>query len=199
MNPELELLNDLRAARVLVWNKGEDRLGFSFPQDTGFPQELKDRVKEGKQRLLPLLALNGIDSEEQARQTTHYRLPDDAHDRSLHSIQQGMYLQSRIDELGYTYTIPLFVELTGIDADAAERAVRALLATEPVLRMRVHEDLSYELLPADSYDIARTRLAAGSWTRCGRSGPGRPYRWPTGGWSGPRSSNSPTARPSSSG
>ncbi|MER6306840.1 amino acid adenylation domain-containing protein [Streptomyces sp. NPDC001657] len=160
MNPELELLNDLRAARVLVWNKGEDRLGFSFPQDTGFPQELKDRVKEGKQRLLPLLALNGIDSEEQARQATHYKLPDDAHDRSLHSIQKGMYLQSRIDELGYTYTIPLFVELTGIDADAAERAVRALLATEPVLRMRVHEDLSYELLPADSYDIARIRLAA---------------------------------------
>ncbi|MET9647510.1 non-ribosomal peptide synthetase/type I polyketide synthase [Streptomyces syringium] len=160
MNPELELLNDLRSARVLIWNKGDDRLGFSFPQDTGFPPELKDRVKENKERLLRVLELTGIDSQERARQATHYKLPDEAHDRSIRTIQKGMYLQSRIDELGCTYTIPLFVELTGADTESAERAVRALLAAEPILRMRVHEDLSYELVPADAYEITRTRVTA---------------------------------------
>ncbi|MDQ1015676.1 non-ribosomal peptide synthetase/type I polyketide synthase [Streptomyces afghaniensis] len=160
MNPELELLNDLRAAGVLLWAKGEDRLGFSVPQETGFPQPLKDRVSRSKRDLLRILELNRVDSEERARRTTHWKLPEAAHDRTLLSVQRGMYLQSRIDELGHTYTIPLFVELTGTDADAAERSVRALLAAEPILRMRVHEDLSYEVLPADAFTVARGSVTA---------------------------------------
>ncbi|MER7492760.1 amino acid adenylation domain-containing protein, partial [Streptomyces pharetrae] len=158
MNPEQELLNDLRSAGVLLWAKGEDRLGFSFPQDTGFPQPLKDRVSRSKRELLRILELNRVDSEERARRTTHWKLPDAAHERTLLSVQRGMYLQSRIDALGHTYTIPLFVELTGTDADAAERSVRALLATEPILRMRVRDDLSYEVLPADAFTVARTSV-----------------------------------------
>ncbi|MEV5731560.1 amino acid adenylation domain-containing protein, partial [Streptomyces pharetrae] len=160
MNPELELLNDLRSAGVLLWAKGEDRLGFSFPQDTGFPQPLKDRVSRSKRELLRILELNRVDSEERARRTTHWKLPDAAHERTLLSVQRGMYLQSRIDALGHTYTIPLFVELTGTDADAAERSVRALLAAEPILRMRVRDDLSYEVLPADAFTVARTGVTA---------------------------------------
>ncbi|CAL9553974.1 amino acid adenylation domain-containing protein [Streptomyces sp. enrichment culture] len=160
MNPELQLLNELRSAGVLLWTKGEERLGFSFPQNAGFPQPLKDRVSRSKRELLRILELNRVDSEERARRTTHWKLPDTAHERTLLSVQRGMYLQSRIDALGHTYTIPLFVELTGTDADAAERAVRALLTAEPVLRMRVGDDLSYEVLPADAVTVARTSVAA---------------------------------------
>ncbi|MEY9995640.1 amino acid adenylation domain-containing protein/non-ribosomal peptide synthase protein (TIGR01720 family) [Streptomyces sp. V4I8] len=158
MNSELELLNDLRAAGVLLWAKGEGRLGFSFPQATGFPQPLKERVSRRKRELLRILELNQADSEERARRTTHWKLPDAAHDRTLLSVQKGMYLQGRIDALGHTYTIPLFVELTGTDAESAERAVHALLAAEPILRMRVREDLSYDVLPADAFTVARGRV-----------------------------------------
>ena len=48
MNSELELLNDLRSAGVLLWAKGEGRLGFSFPQDTGFPQPLVQQGGEAR-------------------------------------------------------------------------------------------------------------------------------------------------------
>ncbi|MGH8793949.1 MAG: amino acid adenylation domain-containing protein, partial [Stackebrandtia sp.] len=160
MNPELELLHDLKTAGVLIWSKGEDRLGFSFPQDSGFPPELKQRMADRKLPLLRILELNGVDSAERARQVAHCKLPDDARDTTIHSIQKGMYLQSQIDELGFTYTIPLFVELTGADADGAERAVRALLRTEPILRMRLDEDLSYEVAPVEAFDVARVRIAA---------------------------------------
>ncbi|CAM5295010.1 hypothetical protein SGLAM104S_05313 [Streptomyces glaucescens] len=118
-------------------------------------------MSRSERELLRILELNRVESEERARRTTsHWKLPDAAHERTLLSVQRGMYLQSRIDALGHTYTIPLFVELTGTDADAAERSVRALLAAEPILRMRVRDDLSYEVLPADAFTVARTGVTA---------------------------------------
>ncbi|MGW0890743.1 amino acid adenylation domain-containing protein [Saccharopolyspora sp. NPDC002578] len=157
---ELELLHELRAGRVLVWCKDNGRLGFSFDKEVGFPQELRDRVSEVKDELLELLRVNGIDSPERARATAVHKVPGDRTGRRLPSVQRGMYLQSRIDALGCTYTIPLFVDLPQADPEFARRAVRALLEQEPILRTRVHEDLEWDLLPVDAFDVATTRIPA---------------------------------------
>src|SRR6187431_2819052 len=104
----LQLLGELRTHGIALWNKGGGQLGFSFPKETGFPEALKERVKVHKGELLALLTLNAIDSEQRAKSRVYFKLPGEQHVRALQSIQKGMYLQSRIDPLPYTYTIPLF-------------------------------------------------------------------------------------------
>ncbi|WP_020480256.1 hybrid non-ribosomal peptide synthetase/type I polyketide synthase [Nocardiopsis kunsanensis] len=159
---ELELLHELRAARVLVWAKDNGRIGFSHDKESGFPEELRQRVGESKEALLELLRINGVDSRERARATTVYKVPTDrSARRPLFSIQRGMYLQGRIDELGYTYTIPLAVELPNAEPDLAERAVRALLDVEPILRTRVYDDLTQDTRPTNECAVARRTVGAG--------------------------------------
>ncbi|MFR9730641.1 amino acid adenylation domain-containing protein [Saccharopolyspora sp. MS10] len=155
---ELELLHELRAARVLVWRKDNGRLGFSHDKDGGFPPELRDRVVEAKDELLELLRVNRIDSAERARTTAVCKVPEHRRDRRLTSVQRGMYLQSRIDALGCTYTIPLFVDLPRAEPEFARQAVRALLEREPILRTRVRDDLGWDPLPVESFEIGTARV-----------------------------------------
>src|SRR5690606_31446387 len=120
----LELLHELRAARVLVWSKDNGRIGFSYDKGSGFPDELRNRVGRHRDELLEILYVNGVDSSEAARATTVYKVPAlEAERRPLFSIQRGMYVQSQLDDLGCTYTIPLFIELPDAEPGLAEKAV----------------------------------------------------------------------------
>ncbi|WP_277670070.1 non-ribosomal peptide synthetase/type I polyketide synthase [Saccharomonospora viridis] len=155
----LELLHELRAARVLVWSKDNGRIGFSYDKGSGFPDELRNRVGRHRDELLEILYVNGVDSSEAARATTVYKVPAlEAERRPLFSIQRGMYVQSQLDDLGCTYTIPLFIELPDAEPGLAEKAVRALLAAEPVLRARVHDDLTYDVCSPNAFTVERRSL-----------------------------------------
>ncbi|WP_143342528.1 non-ribosomal peptide synthetase/type I polyketide synthase, partial [Crossiella equi] len=159
MSTAVELLHDLRAAKVLVWAKEGGKLGFSADKTLGFPDELRERVRTARAELLAVLQRNGVDSAERAERTTFHRLPL-AETGELRSIQRAMYLQSRMDELAGTYTIPLFVELPGADPQRAGQALRALLDGEPLLRMAVQEDLTYRILSTEDIPV-ETRQVSG--------------------------------------
>nr|CCA29203.1 non-ribosomal peptide synthetase/polyketide synthase [Myxococcus xanthus] len=154
----LQLLGELKAHGIVLWLKGGGQLGYSVPKDTGFPDALKEQVRQHKGELLDLLALNGIDSAQRARDSVYLKLPAGQRPRALHSIQKGMYLQSRIDALPYTYTIPLFVRLQHADLERLDAALVSLLERHPILRMSVAEDLSFTFWELEQHPIQHVRV-----------------------------------------
>lgn len=117
---------------ILLWAKADDRLGFSVDKDIGFDADLKAEVAARKDELLTLLQDNGVTSEQLAKEKSFLRLPPSSWPLALDSIQQGMYLQSDIDGLPYTYTVPLFIGLPQVDIARLRNALQNFTASAPV-------------------------------------------------------------------
>lgn len=116
---------------ILLWAKADDRLGFSVDKDIGFDADLKAEVAARKDELLTLLQDNGVTSEQLAKEKSFLRLPPSSWPLALDSIQQGMYLQSDIDGLPYTYTVPLFIGLPQVDIARLRNALQNFYGISP--------------------------------------------------------------------
>lgn len=154
------LLYQLQEYRILLWNNNEGNLAFSVDKSIGFPQELKEQVKNYKAELLFLLEYNDIHSEEQAKCCGFYKIPEQLHKRELQTIQKGMYLQTTLDEQKATYTVPLFVLFKNANPNVLKQAIQYLVNKNPILRMRIVDELNYEILPENCLTIHECSISA---------------------------------------
>ncbi|MTW06220.1 non-ribosomal peptide synthetase, partial [Pseudoduganella ginsengisoli] len=156
-----ELLYQLKQQKIQLWAKPDGNLGFSVGQQDGFPADLKARVAAAKADLLDILRFNDIGSEAQARATEFYRLPEAFQPRVLSNIQQGIYLQARLDSLPYSYNVPVFIEVDDMPAAQAARAVRALLARQDMLRLKIGADMACGCFDVEEFTVAEVEIDAG--------------------------------------
>ncbi|CAI1711099.1 Linear gramicidin synthase subunit D [Serratia marcescens] len=156
-----DLLNNLKKNNILLWAKADDRLGFSVDKDIGFDADLKAEVAARKDELLALLQDNGVTSEQFAKETSFLRLPPSSWPLALDSIQQGMYLQSDIDGLPYTYTVPLFIGLPQVDIARLRNALQTFLRHQPLLRQSIDSDMKRVFLAPEQFALEVERI---SWS-----------------------------------
>lgn len=158
----IALLYQLKAQKIELWLKNDDQLAFSFDKAIGFPDALKQAVKAQKTSLLSILSHNAISTEALAKSTAYYQVPDNLMNHRLRSIQQGMYLQSCIDDDRATYTIPLFYRLKNCDHVVLSEAIHALLEQNRILRMSIDEKLDFHFLPASQFQIELGEIRDGA-------------------------------------
>ncbi|WP_027272405.1 amino acid adenylation domain-containing protein, partial [Legionella sainthelensi] len=154
------LLYQLQEYRILLWKNDEGNLAFSVDKSVGFPQELKEQVKNYKTELLFLLEYNDIHSEEQAKYCGFYKIPEQLHKWELQTIQKGMYLQTTLDEQKATYTVPLFVLFKNANPNVLKQAILHLVNKNPILRMHIVDELNYEILPENGLTIHECSISA---------------------------------------
>lgn len=156
----VKLFNELKSQHIFLWVSREGQLGYSFDKEIGFPEEMKQLVIQYKEELIELLSNNQIQSEEQAKRTPYLALGKDHWPRTLSSIQQGMYLQSQIDHLPYTYTIPLFIAFQDLNAVRMHQAIHAFLMRHPIFCQGVSENLEWHALPVSDFGCPVREIAA---------------------------------------
>jgi hypothetical protein len=146
-----DLLYQLKSSQILLWYKNSENIGFSFDKNYGFSDVLKVQVKKYKAQLLEILNFNHINSEDKAKTITFYKISDSLQEKLLSPVQKGIYLQCNIDKLSYTYNVPIFIEFNLCNTDDLERAVLLVLQNNPILRMIIGKNFSYDIL--DSLEI----------------------------------------------
>ena len=155
----LELLYQLNAQKILLWYKNNENLGFSILKNSEFPSYLKEQVQHNKSALLEILDYNCVYSEEEAESVSFYRIPEYIRSHTLSAVQKGIYLQSTLDKLSYTYNVPIFIEFSNPDIEVIKNAVICLLTNYSILRMAIQDNFSYTILPIDDFQVPCTSIS----------------------------------------
>ncbi len=152
------LLYKLKQQSILVWRDPEsDSLELELPDDLEMADELIDQLKENKTEILELLKYNQIDSYTQAQQSSYFKVAQKS--AKLTAIQQGIYLQSKMDKQENTYNIPLVFRVFNAELEMVNAAMLNLLATQRILRMTVDQNLNYKILALDEFKVAYRTLS----------------------------------------
>lgn len=154
-----DLLNNLKKNHILLWAKADNQLGFSADKDLGFNADLKAEVMARKDELMTLLQANGVISEQHAKEKPFLRLPPHCWPVMLDSIQQGMYLQSEIDGLPYTYTVPLFIWLAQVDIERMQSALQNFLKDQPILRQSIDHNMKRIFLAPEQFVLEVEKIS----------------------------------------
>jgi amino acid adenylation domain-containing protein len=152
MNNVMSLLYEALEKHIMLWNE-KGGLAYSLPKDLLFPMLLKENIIKYKKAILELLEYNNINSLEQAQNVSYYRIPEKYYEKTLFSIQKGIFLQETLEYDKNTYTIPLFTKLSNIDIQILQTAIRIFLKKTPSFRMYLTADLGYKFLFPEEIEV----------------------------------------------
>lgn len=148
----LDFLYDIKKSRILLWKDGD---AIAFKALSGIPTEIKECIKKKKSLLLDILAYNEIDSEEKASSISYYKVPKSMRTNMLSVMQQGIYLQSKMDKKKYSYNVPVFIVLKNVKVDALNRSLLILLKQHPILRLcDITDQFTYRISSLDDFSIS---------------------------------------------
>lgn len=148
----IDLLYHIKKSKMLLWRNGSDIV---FKAINGISNEIKNDIKEHKSSLLEILTHNEINSESDAKNLLYYKIPTNMRSNILSVIQQGIYLQNKLDKQKNTYNVPVFVLLKNINTRLLEEALFVLLKKHPILRVcNISDEFSYEILDVDKFNVS---------------------------------------------
>lgn len=89
---------------------------------------------------------------------TYHKVSVENRSYELSAIQQGIYLQSKLDAASNTYNVPLFIKVSDVDLDLLEVAILNTFARHEILRMTVTEGMHYTILDIGKFKVIRSQI-----------------------------------------